>query len=245
MSTSSRAAAPLLLFVAATLLGTLASCRPTPQADHSPAGSALRPGESPPSGAAPRESGQPPSRSTSVQPTPRPPAATVPSGTTLTLVLDTPLASDRNQVEDPVRARLARAVVVNGRTVIPEGSQVLGTVTTVERPGRVKGRARLAVRFHTLVLPNAASLALQTDRVTWEARGTQKKDAATIALPAAGGAIVGGAVGGAKGTAVGAAIGGAAGTAVVLASRGEELRISAGRTVRVSLRSPLVVPLSP
>ena len=71
--------------------------------------------------------------------------------------------------------------------------------------------------------------------------GTKKKDAAEIAIPATGGAIVGGIVGGKKGAAIGAAAGGGGGTAVVLSTRGKEVRLGRGAIVLVRLTEPLTV----
>src|SRR5260370_38993019 len=47
-------------------------------------------------------------------------------------------------------------ILVKGKIVIPPGSYVAGTVTQVKRPGRVKGRGELYVRFESLTLPNVA-----------------------------------------------------------------------------------------
>ncbi len=92
-----------------------------------------------------------------VAPKPAPPRTepqyaevTVPAGTTLSLMLDSTLASDVSKVEDPVRARIARPVMVDGMLAIPQGSLVFGTVTTLDASGKVKGRARLAFRFDQL-----------------------------------------------------------------------------------------------
>jgi outer membrane lipoprotein SlyB len=78
---------------------------------------------------------------------------------------------------------------------------------------------------------------------TWTkiAPGTKQKDAATIALPAAGGAVVGALTGGKKGAAIGAAVGGGAGTAVVLSTRGKDVRLGEGAIVVVRLSEPLVI----
>ena len=46
-----------------------------------------------------------------------------------------------------MRARLKQAVTVNGETVVPNGATLIGSVTEVERSGRVQGRAHLAMRF--------------------------------------------------------------------------------------------------
>jgi hypothetical protein len=73
------------------------------------------------------------------------------------------------------------------------------------------------------------------------APGTKKRDAATIAAPAAGGAIVGGLIGGKKGAAIGAGAAGGAGTAVVLSTRGTEVRAGRGAIVLVRLSAPLTV----
>src|SRR5262245_13063758 len=74
-----------------------------------------------------------------VAPAPEPAArgyrdVTLPAGTILPLTLDTYVASDRSRVEDDVRAHLRRAIVVNGFTVVPAGSRVVGDVTSVARP---------------------------------------------------------------------------------------------------------------
>ena len=78
---------------------------------------------------------------------------------------------------------------------------------------------------------------------TWSriAPATKKKDAATIGIPAAGGAIVGGVIGGKKGAAIGAAAGGGGGTAVVLSTRGKEVRLGPGAVLLVRLAQPLTL----
>src|SRR5262249_39783647 len=48
-------------------------------------------------------------------------------------------------------------ILVSGKIVIPPGSYVAGTVTQVKRPGRVKGRAELYLRFDSLTLPNGVT----------------------------------------------------------------------------------------
>ena len=64
---------------------------------------------------------------------------------------------------------------------------------------------------------------------------------AKIAIPAAAGAIIGGIADGKKGAAIGTAVGGGAGTGVVLATRGQEVRLGRGAAVSVKLLRPLTV----
>jgi hypothetical protein len=166
----------------------------------------------------------------------------IPAGTVLHVRLDNSVGSDTSRVEDTVRGHLTSAVIVNGRTVVPAGSAVLGSVTQSMRSGKVKGRARLGLRFYTLA-PTGDREGYRIATRTWSAvaPGTKNKDAATIGLPAAGGAIIGGIVGGKKGAAIGAAAGGGAGTAVVLTTHGKEVHLSRGSVLPIRLTEPVIV----
>ncbi len=167
---------------------------------------------------------------------------TVPAGTVLPLTLRSAVGSDTSHVEDPVRATLRRPITIGGTQVLPAGAVVTGHVTDAARSARVKGRGRVAFRFNEIDLPgDGGRMPIRTGTVTRIAPGTKKQDAAKIGVGAAGGAIVGGIVGGGDGAAKGAAVGGGAGTAVVLATRGKEVRLGAGAPLSVKLTAPLTV----
>ena len=170
---------------------------------------------------------------------------TLPAGTRLPIVLETAIGSDISRVEQPVQARIARAVSLHGETVLSEGSRVSGVVTDATRSGKVKGRAHVAVRFDTLVPqgPNAADerYTIHTASIGRSAEGTKRKDALKIGAPAAGGAVVGALLGGKKGALVGSAVGGGAGTAVVLSTRGKEVRFARGAALTLQLAEPVTV----
>jgi hypothetical protein len=167
---------------------------------------------------------------------------TIPAGTVLRLRMNRGFGSDISRVEDPVSATLARGVVVGGRTVLPAGSLASGYVVEATRPGKVKGRGRVGVRF-TRITPADESVHYDIRTQSWVAvaPATKKKDALTIALPAAGGAGVGALIDGKKGAAIGAAVGGGAGTAAVLTTRGKDVRIGRGATLSVRLAAPLTI----
>jgi hypothetical protein len=200
----------------------------------------------------PRPAPAAPSRPAVVAPAARPaPAAprptwrevTVPANTTLPLELTTALSSETAQIETPVRARVRNAVVVDGYTVIPAGATVVGEVFEVERAGRVKGRARLAIRFNEVQM-NGTAEALRTNPVIFEGEATKGEDATKIGVGAGIGAAIGGLLGGGDGAAKGAAIGGAAGTGAVLATRGKEVELASGADVDATLATPLDVRVS-
>jgi hypothetical protein len=165
---------------------------------------------------------------------------TINSGTSIPLELMTPLSSETAQVETPVRARLRQDLVVDGLTAIPSGSVVTGTVTEVERPGRVQGRAHLAFRFNEVQV-NGAREDLRTNPISFEGEATKGEDATKIGAGAGVGAIIGGIVGGKKGAAKGGAIGGAAGTGAVLATRGKDVEIAGGADITATLAQPTTI----
>jgi hypothetical protein len=161
---------------------------------------------------------------------------TLPAGTSLPLELTTAVSSETATVEMPVSARLRQSVTVDGVTVLPAGSMVNGEVISVDRPGRVQGRARLGLRF-TSVTVDGRREELRTNPVTFEGEQTKGEDATKIGAGAGIGAIIGGIVGGGDGAAKGAAIGGAAGTGAVLATRGKDVTLPSGSDVNVTLAS--------
>lgn len=169
----------------------------------------------------------------------------VPSGTDLVLTLDTPLSSETAKVEQPVRATVAKSVVISGMTVIPEGAAVSGHVVAVERSARVKGRALLTVRFNEVTVAGT-DYRISTARITRQAEATKGEDAKKIGIGAGVGAAIGAIAGGKKGAAIGAGVGGGAGTGAVLATRGKEVVIPAGATVTTTIQETvrITAPMS-
>lgn len=165
---------------------------------------------------------------------------TLPAGTTLRLELRSAVASDTSRVEDPVRAVLRQAVSFDGQEVLPAGTELGGTVTQVQRSGRVKGRAHIAYRFNSL-RHGDERYDIRTAPISHEAPATKKKDATKIAIGAGAGAAIGALLGGGGGAAKGAAVGGGAGTGAVLATRGDEVRRGPGSGVSTRLTAPLTV----
>ena len=83
-------------------------------------------------------------------PTARYREVTVPSGTAVDVQLETPLNTDTTQVGDVVAGTVHSPITVSDDVVIPVGSRLKGSVTAVETPGKVKGRASVTFRFTSL-----------------------------------------------------------------------------------------------
>jgi hypothetical protein len=167
---------------------------------------------------------------------------TIPAGTNLTIVLDTSVGSDTSHVEEAVSAHLSHALRVGGEAVVPEGSRVSGVVTDAKRSGKVKGLAHVAMRFTSLT-PSGDDhrYNISTSAVGRTAQSTKKNDALKVGAPAAGGAIIGALIGGKKGALIGTAAGGGAGTAVVMSTRGKEIRLPRGSALTLRLTEPVTV----
>jgi len=110
------------------------------------------------------------------------------------------------------------------------------------RPGRVKGRASLSLRFTHMTVDGERSV-LATSPITVEGEGDTKGDVTKIGVGAGVGAVVGGILGGGGGAAKGAAIGGAAGTGAVLATRGKDVELASGTTLSTTLSAAKIVEL--
>jgi hypothetical protein len=159
------------------------------------------------------------------------------------LQMDTGVSSEKAAVEDQIEARVVRDVRASGEVAIPAGSRALGSVMTVDRGGRFKERARLGIRFHTLVLADGTRLPIATETIYRYGDEPGNRSAAKIGGGAVAGAILGAIIGGAKGAAVGATAGAGGGTAAVMASDRSAASFAAGTEVTARLISPVTVTI--
>jgi hypothetical protein len=179
----------------------------------------------------------------------------VDTGTRVPLSMINSVSTKHAVVGDRIYLETVFPIMTEGRIVIPPGSYVAGTVTSIKRPGRMKGRGELYVRFDSLTLPNGvtrdfrarigsldgrANEELDREEGTIRSEGNKAGDARTIGEAAAAGASAGtiaGAIGGSTGmgAGIGAAAGATAGLVGVLLSRGPEAVLAKGTTVEMVL----------
>ena len=185
---------------------------------------------------------------------------TVEAGTRIPLGLINSVSTKHSVAGDRIYLETVFPIVIDSHIVIPSGSSVTGTVTEVKRPGRVKGRGELYVRFDTIILPNGVTRDFRSRLGSIDARGDERLnkkegeiqsdsnkggDARTVAEGAAGGAGIGAIAGSAAGHAgmgagIGAAAGAAAGLAGVLLTRGPDAVLAKGSTIEMILDRPLI-----
>ena len=165
----------------------------------------------------------------------------IPADSVLGLQIERTVSSETARVEDRVEARVTRDVRVGDRVAIPAGSVVQGSVMEVERGGRVKERAKLGIRFHTVVLADGTRLAIRTDSIVREGSSPANESAAKIGGAAVGGAILGAILGGGKGAVIGGTVGAAGGTAATMAGNRNPAVLAQGSTVNVRVQQPVTV----
>lgn len=165
----------------------------------------------------------------------------VPSDSVIGLQIENTVSTETARVEDDVEARVTRDVMVGSHVALPTGSRAIGHVTMIERGGKVKERARLGVRFHTLVLADGTTLPIQTETVFREGDSPARASSAKIGGAAIGGAVIGAILGGTKGAVIGSGAGAAGGTAAVMAGGRKPATLASGTTVTVRVLSPVTV----
>ena len=181
------------------------------------------------------------------------------SGTHILLSMINSVSTKAALPGDRIYLETAFPVLSNGHIAIPQGSWVMGTITQVKRPGRVKGRGEMQVRFDSLTLPNGISRSFKSDLGGLDARdnetlkredskisgpGDKKTDVGTVVGTTTAGTVIGSGVGAAagsvaRGAGIGAGAGAAAGLLGVLMTRGPEATLSKGSTVEMVLDRPL------
>jgi hypothetical protein len=204
---------------------------------------------------APRQSSPPAQRTqprtTAPAPAPQPSqprtvTVPVPSGTTMALRMNQELSTRNARVGSTFTATLTEPIYgSDGRTLIPAGATVRGTVTEARESSRAGQEASLSIAFNSISFdgqthPMSATTVSAPTRLVTRDSNTEK--AAKIGGGAAAGAVLGQVIGrNTKSTIAGAAIGAAAGTAVAIGTANVDAVISSGSRVTIRLDSPVSV----
>jgi hypothetical protein len=167
----------------------------------------------------------------------------IPADSVIGLQSETNLSSERARVEDRVDARVTRDVRVHDTLAIPAGARAIGSVVSVDRGGKFRERARIGIRFTTLVLADGSRVQISTETIYRDGEPPGKESAAKVGGAAVGGAILGAIFGGGKGAAIGATAGAGAGSATVMASERNNANLRSGEPITVRILSPVSVTI--
>jgi hypothetical protein len=82
------------------------------------------------------------------------PTVMIPAGTTLHVRLGNTLTDKTNKVGDKFTGQLAKAVIVDGKEVLPTGSTVEGHIAYIKPSGRFRGKAGMRIVLDDIITPD-------------------------------------------------------------------------------------------
>ena len=170
-----------------------------------------------------------------------PPQLTIRPGSFVTVRIDQPLSSDRNQEGDAFAATLLRPVVVDGVVIAERGQTLAGRVVEVEKAGRVRGTSRLAVELTDISLVDGRQMPIKTQLINRAGPTSVGRDATAIAGATGMGAAIGATADWGRGAAIGAGAGAIASTIGVLLTRGRETVIYPESVLTFRVEAPVTI----
>ena len=165
---------------------------------------------------------------------------TVPELTPIHVTLDQSVATNQNRSGDHFAATVSEPVVVDGKTVIPQGAHADGLVVESKPSGRLMGRARLQLALQTVEV-NGQNYDVRTQSSPRIGRDHKKHNLVWIGGGAAGGAVIGALAGGGTGALIGGPVGAGAGTTVALLTGKKDIKLHPETRVTFKLAEPLTL----
>jgi hypothetical protein len=185
--------------------------------------------------------------------TPRSNGQALPVGTAIKMRLETMITTATNKPGDSFSGRVTEAVMLNGRTIIPVGSSITGTVVSVSEPRRIKGVPSINLHPQTVMLPDGTNFAINAavvdtnmprmnvdDEGRIQGSGHERRDVVEVAAGTTGGTVLGALAGGTKGAFIGGAIGATATIAHWL-SKQNSAAIPVGTEIIMELSRDMVI----
>jgi hypothetical protein len=172
----------------------------------------------------------------------------VASGTRLTAILNSNIDTKTAQVGDQFTMEVTSPNEYRGATIE-------GRVASVERSGRVSGRAKLGLDFDSIRLRDGRTyrfaglvdtvrtadnenVGISNEGEVREGNNQTTRTVTRTAVGAALGALIGAIAGGGQGAAVGAAVGAGAGAGSVILQGRDDLELNAGTEVAITASAP-------
>lgn len=166
--------------------------------------------------------------------------ATIPSGTPITVRLQSAVSSATSNSGDRFEAVLAVPIEVSGRTVAPAGAAASGRVVAANPSGRLGNPGMIELSLTSVEIGGKA-VAIDTSSISAKGASHKKRNWAMIGGGAAGGALLGGLLGGGKGALIGSTVGAGAGTATAYGTGKKDVGFGVERHLTFRLRQAVPV----
>jgi hypothetical protein len=163
----------------------------------------------------------------------KPTAVTIPSGTRLVIRTSESLDTKRQGEGHRFRSQLESALVIDGITVVPRGTQIYGRITSAKQANRLAGSSDMSVVF-TDIMINDQLHSMQTQGLKAQGKNEAGRTAGRTARAAALGGLYGGSSSAKKGAKVGL------GASII--TSGSSIQIPAGTIVETNLVEALSLP---
>jgi hypothetical protein len=167
-------------------------------------------------------------------------AQTMPASTSIYVTLDQSVSSKTAKVGQILSGTVSQNVLVDGKTVIPKGSNANVEVASVQASGRLSTPAKLYVRLDSVVA-NGKTIPVHSTLWGQIEKSKAERDAVGIGGGAAAGAVIGAIAGGGKGAAVGTAVGAGAGTAGTAATGKKDITFPAETKIKFATKSAITI----
>ena len=177
-------------------------------------------------------------------PPPLPAEVRLPAGSWITVRVDQPLSSDRNQPGDAFTATLVQPLVADGVVIARRGQTVAGRVAEAKKAGRAKGTSRLGIEITEVSLVNGEQLPVKTQLMERRGDTSVGRDAAAIGVTTGTGAAIGAGVAGGVGAGIGAGAGALVSIIGVLVTRGKPTVVYPEMMLTFRVEAPLTVSIA-
>jgi hypothetical protein len=164
----------------------------------------------------------------------------IPSGTAITVRLQNAVSSATSRPGDQFEATLDQPIVVDGQTVAPEGTHVLGRVVAARHSGRLMHPGYLRIALSSVDV-NGKAVPIQSSSVMVAGASHKHRNLAWIGGGAGGGALIGAIASGGTGALIGSAIGAAGGTSAAYATGKKEVGFGPERRLTFRLTRPATI----
>lgn len=162
-------------------------------------------------------------------------AIEIPLNTDIVGSLDQALDTETNLAGEAFALTTTEVLVIDGHVMLDAGAVITGELCDVRARGRSFGAARMTLSFRNLTAVDGRAYALTAEAVTLRAAGRagaknpNTADVELVRISTDG--VIGPGLG--------------QGSVVVLAGPGQDVRLEAGRKLRVRLTSPIHTPKGP
>jgi hypothetical protein len=167
-----------------------------------------------------------------------PQTVVIPAGTPISVRLQQSISSQTAQAGQHFEAVLDEPIVINGQTVAEKGADANGHVVAARHSGRLEDPGFLRIALDSVSV-NGKMVPVQSSSIYVQGASHKKRNLGWIGGSTAGGALIGGLMGGGKGALIGSAVGAGAGTTAAYATGKKDVGFAAEHRLTFRITQPV------